>query len=53
MIASIPKYRENEIKKLYNATKQTLGSETNQRKRRFMSTLRIYFPWENDANNGN
>jgi Ca2+-binding EF-hand superfamily protein len=47
MIASIPKYRENEIKKLYNATKQTLGSETNQRKRRFMSTLRIYFPWEN------
>ena len=48
MIASIPKYRENEIKKLYNVAKQTLGIETNQRKRRFMSTLRLYYPWENN-----
>ena len=37
---------------LYNVAKQTLGIETNQRKRRFMSTLRLYYPWENNETIG-
>jgi len=47
MLANIPKYRENEIKKLYNIIKNTLGPESKMRQRRFESTLKLYYPWEN------
>jgi len=47
MISSIPKYREIEIIKLYEASKHTLGTDTRQRRRIILSTFRIYYPWEN------
>ena len=47
MIPQIPKYRVNDIKKLYEASKHTLGTNSSMRRRVFLSTIRIYYPWEN------
>ena len=47
MISNIPKYRVNEIIKLYEASKYTLGTNSSMRRRIFLSTLRLYYPWEN------
>ena len=47
MISKIPKFREEDIIKMYNASKHTLGNESKLRRRISLSTLRIYYPWEN------
>ena len=47
MIANIPKYRVNEIIKIYESCKHTFVNETRIRRSRFINILRAYYRWEN------
>ena len=45
-IPNIPKYRVNEIIKLYDAIKHTLSTDNRIRRRKFITILRVYYKWE-------